>query len=102
MRAVRRGYNRRMLDRREFLKAAALAALAPTACVTSTKQQGAWVNDIHSQLNRTWVSGVRKPTSVAELRAAVGGNGPVCIAARSSAIDAGLRTLDTHVRLSCE
>ena len=70
-----------MLDRREFLKAAALAALAPAACVTSTKQQGAWVNDIHSQLNRTWVSGVRKPTSIAELRAAVGGNGPVCIAA---------------------
>ena len=49
-----------MLDRREFLKAAGLAALAPTACVTTGKQ-GAWVNDIHSQLNRTWVSDVRKP-----------------------------------------
>ncbi|HYC62691.1 MAG TPA: FAD-binding oxidoreductase [Thermoanaerobaculia bacterium] len=69
-----------MLDRREFLKAAGIAALAPTACVTSTKQQGAWVNDIHSQLNRTWVSGVRKPASIAELRAAVRGNGPVCVA----------------------
>ena len=69
-----------MLDRREFLKAAGLAALAPAACVTSTKTDGAWVNDIHSQLNRTWVSAVRQPTSIDALRAAMRGNGPVCVA----------------------
>ena len=57
-----------MLDRREFLKAAGLVALAPAACVTSTNADGAWVNDIHSQLNRTWVSAVRKPMSIDELR----------------------------------
>jgi FAD/FMN-containing dehydrogenase len=68
-----------MLDRREFLKFASLAALAPAACVT-TKPTGAWVNDIHSQLNRTWVSSLRKPASIDELRAAMGGTGPVCVA----------------------
>ncbi|HEV7764683.1 MAG TPA: FAD-binding oxidoreductase [Thermoanaerobaculia bacterium] len=67
-----------MLDRREFLKFASLAALAPAACVT-TKPSGVWVNDIHSQLNRTWVSALRKPTSLEELRAAMRGNGPVCV-----------------------
>jgi hypothetical protein len=69
-----------MLDRREFLKAAGLVALAPAACVTSTNTDGAWVNDIHSQLNRTWVSAVRKPMSVDELRAAMRGKGAVCVA----------------------
>ena len=69
-----------MLDRREFLKAAGLAALAPAACV-STSREGAWVNDVHSQLNRTWVSAVRKPASIDELRAALRGRGPVSIAA---------------------
>ncbi len=73
-------YNHRMLDRREFLKAAGLVALAPTSCVTSTNTGGAWVNDIHSQLNRTWVSAVRKPASIDELRAALRGKGPVCVA----------------------
>lgn len=69
-----------MLDRREFLKAAGIAALAPTACV-STKPEGAWVNDIHSQLNRTWVSSVHQPASVDALRAAMRGGSPVSIAA---------------------
>lgn len=69
-----------MLDRREFLKVASLAALAPAACVTAPKQQGAWVNDIHSQLNRTWVSAVRKPASIDELRHLLRGNGAVSIA----------------------
>jgi FAD/FMN-containing dehydrogenase len=69
-----------MLDRREFLKAAGLVALVPAACVT-TSGEGAWVNDVHSQLNRTWVSRVRKPTSLDELRNAIrGGSGPVSIA----------------------
>lgn len=70
---------RSMLDRREFLKAASLAALAPAACVT-TKRNGAWVNDIHSQLNRTWVADLRKPGSMAELRDALRGRGPVSVA----------------------
>jgi FAD/FMN-containing dehydrogenase len=69
-----------MLDRRDFLKVAGLAALSPIACVTTPKAQGAWVNDIHSQLNRTWVSAVRKPSSIEELRALLKGNGPVSIA----------------------
>src|SRR5689334_6953329 len=68
-----------MLDRREFLKAAGLAALAPAACVT-TPRQGAWVNDVHSQLNRTWVADVSKPRSIDELRAALGGSKAVSIA----------------------
>jgi FAD/FMN-containing dehydrogenase len=71
-----------MLDRREFLKAAGLAALVPSACVTTANRDanGAWVNDIHSQLNRTWVSEIRTPRSIDELRAAMRGNGPVCVA----------------------
>lgn len=69
-----------MLDRREFLKAASLAALAPAACVTTPQAQGAWVNDIHSQLNRTWVSSVLKPGSIDELRATVRGNRVICVA----------------------
>src|SRR6188474_379297 len=69
-----------MLDRREFLKAAGLVALVPAACVTSTQTDGAWVNDIHSQFNRTWVSAVRKPTSIDELRAAFRRKGSVCVA----------------------
>jgi FAD/FMN-containing dehydrogenase len=58
-----------MLDRREFLKAAGLAALSPTACVTQpVATAGSWVNDIHSQLNRTWVTSVLTPRSSDELQ----------------------------------
>jgi len=66
-----------MLDRRAFLKT---AALLPAACV-STRPRGAWVNDIHSQLNRTWVSAVEKPGSVAALRDLLTRTrGEVCVA----------------------
>ena len=66
-----------MLQRREFLK---LAALLPAACVT-TRGQGTWVNDIHSQLNRTWVSDIRKPATPEELRQLLRtSRGPVCTA----------------------
>ncbi len=58
-------HTRAMLDRRDFLKA---AALLPAACVSSRRGGGTWVNDIHSQLNRTWVAQVRKPGSIDELR----------------------------------
>ncbi|HEX6178141.1 MAG TPA: FAD-binding oxidoreductase, partial [Thermoanaerobaculia bacterium] len=61
-----------MLDRREFLRAAGLAALAPVSCVTRpAASRGAWVNDIHSQLNATQVSAIVTPRSAAELRAIV-------------------------------
>lgn len=46
-----------------------------------SREDGAWVNDIHSQLNRTWVSRVRKPASIDELRAILRKTkGPVCTA----------------------
>jgi FAD/FMN-containing dehydrogenase len=68
-----------MLHRREFLK---LAALLPAACVTPRPSRtGAWVNDIHSQLNRTWVSAVRKPASIEELQTLLrSSRGAVCVA----------------------
>ncbi len=71
-----------MLNRRELLK---LAALLPAACVSTARQEepeGEWVNDIHSQLNRTWVAGVRKPASTEELQALIRSTrGPLCTAA---------------------
>ena len=70
-----------MLNRRELLKLAGVAvALGPTACV-STRNEGAWVNDLHSQLNRTWVSRIAKPRSWDELRRAIAAEGRVAIAA---------------------
>jgi FAD/FMN-containing dehydrogenase len=69
---------RAMLDRREFLEVLGLATLAQ-ACAT-TQQRGQWVNDVHSQLNRTWVSNVVRPRSADELQRAIAGRGPVCIA----------------------
>jgi len=67
-----------MLDRRELLK---LAALLPAACV-STGREGEWVNDIHSQLNRTWVARVRRPASTEELQSAIRSTrGTICTAA---------------------
>jgi FAD/FMN-containing dehydrogenase len=69
-----------MLDRREFLRITGLAAaFVQTACVT-TRHEGAWVNDIHSQLNRTWVREVLQPASVAELRAILARGRPVAVA----------------------
>ncbi|HUP49518.1 MAG TPA: FAD-binding oxidoreductase [Thermoanaerobaculia bacterium] len=57
-----------MLDRRELLKALGLAALAPGACVTRpVAAGGGWVNDVHSQMNATWVSSILTPRSAEEL-----------------------------------
>ncbi|HEY0159311.1 MAG TPA: FAD-binding oxidoreductase [Thermoanaerobaculia bacterium] len=67
-----------MLDRREFLEVLGLATLAQ-ACA-STAQRGAWVNDVHAQLNRTWVSDVLRPSSVDELRRAVTRNRHLSVA----------------------
>ncbi|MGZ5431821.1 MAG: FAD-binding protein [Thermoanaerobaculia bacterium] len=70
-----------MLNRRELLK---LAALLPAACVSTARDEGRdgeWVNDIHSQLNRTWVAGVRRPASTEELQALIRSTrGAVCTA----------------------
>lgn len=74
-----------MLDRRAFLKTAGVAAaLAPLACVTTPPvgdETGAIVNDIHSQLNATRVSRIRKPASLSELQTLMRRDrGSVCIA----------------------
>lgn len=55
-----------MLTRRELLEAAARAcvagALLPGACARGPRASGEiWVNDVHSELNRTRVSGVARP-----------------------------------------
>ena len=42
-----------MLTRREFIRTAALFALAPR--ILAEPEREIWVNDIHSQLNRTRV-----------------------------------------------
>jgi len=74
-----------MLNRRDFLKAAGIAALVPGACVTrpaATPASGQWVNDIHSQLNATRVAELYTPRSIHELHEAVRASRrmPVCIA----------------------
>jgi FAD/FMN-containing dehydrogenase len=66
-----------MLRRREFLK---LAALLPAACATS-RRSGAFVNDVHSQLNRTRVSEIRTPATASELQNLIRTTrGPICTA----------------------
>jgi FAD/FMN-containing dehydrogenase len=66
-----------MLDRRTFLK---LAAALPAGCL-STGRTGTWVNDVHSQLNRTRVAEVVTPRDVDELRTIVRrSRGPLCTA----------------------
>lgn len=67
-----------MLQRREFLK---LAALLPAACATPrAAETRAIVNDIHSQLNETRVTNIVKPGTIEALRDALRGSNPVCIA----------------------
>jgi FAD/FMN-containing dehydrogenase len=48
-----------MLTRREFIRTAALFALAPRAF--SEREKEIWVNDVHSQLNRTRVRELLTP-----------------------------------------
>lgn len=65
-----------MLTRREFLLT---LGVAPSAL--AKPQSGAWVNDIHSQLNATHVAAIRKPRSVDELSKLLRTTrGRVCIA----------------------
>src|SRR3989442_12554144 len=54
-----------MLTRREFIRTAALFALAPR--ILTAREREIWVNDVHSQLNRTRVRELLKPRSRNEL-----------------------------------
>src|ERR1700747_334788 len=54
-----------MLTRREFIRTAALFALAPRILAEPEKE--IWVNDVHSQLNRTRVRELLKPRTQEEL-----------------------------------
>jgi FAD/FMN-containing dehydrogenase len=58
-----------MLDRRDFLRLGALAALTPHELLAA--EQGVVVNDVHSQLNRTVVHDVVRPKTTADVVAAV-------------------------------
>src|SRR5882724_11756857 len=54
-----------MLTRREFIRTAALFALAPH--ILGEREREIWVNDVHSQLNRTRVRELLKPRTRNEL-----------------------------------
>lgn len=54
-----------MLTRREFIRTAALFALAPH--VFAERQKEVWVNDVHLQLNRTRVRELLRPRTRDEL-----------------------------------
>lgn len=58
--------------RRDFLKVAALLPLCPGGEVSGSDRGGAWVNDVHSQLNPTRVRAVVTPQTRAELTDAIG------------------------------
>jgi FAD/FMN-containing dehydrogenase len=54
-----------VLTRREFIRTAALFALAPR--ILGEAERGIWVNDVHSQLNRTRVRELLTPRTRDEL-----------------------------------
>ena len=56
-----------MLTRREFIRTAALFALAPR--ILAEREKEIWVNDVHSQLNRTRVRELLVPRTRDELAA---------------------------------
>src|SRR4029077_7415848 len=58
-----------MVTRREFIRTATLFALAPH--VFADREKEIWVNDVHSQLNRTRVRELLRPRTEAELADAV-------------------------------
>jgi FAD/FMN-containing dehydrogenase len=58
-----------MLTRREFIRTAALFALAPR--ILAEREKEIWVNDVHSQLNRTRVRQLVVPRTRDELAAIV-------------------------------
>src|SRR6266511_2027790 len=54
-----------MLTRREFIRTAALFALAPR--ILPAREREIWVNDVHSQLNRTRIRELLRPRTRDEL-----------------------------------
>jgi FAD/FMN-containing dehydrogenase len=58
-----------MVTRREFIRTAALFAFAPH--VFADREKEIWVNDVHSQLNRTRIREVLRPRTRDELAAIV-------------------------------
>src|ERR1043166_2866927 len=54
-----------MVTRREFIRTAALFALSPS--IFAARKKEIWVNDVHSQLNRTRVRELLKPRTREEL-----------------------------------
>ena len=58
-----------MLTRREFLRTAGLLALAPYLNVRAERE--IWVNDVHSQMNRTRVRALLAPRTQDELAQAI-------------------------------
>jgi len=57
------------VNRRDFLKSAGILALSAYGCTPAApRRTGAYVNDIHSQLNRTQVSEIVRPESLESLR----------------------------------
>ena len=57
------------MKRREFLKSAGILALSVYGCAPAlTRRTELYVNDVHSQLNRTRVGEIVRPESLAELR----------------------------------
>jgi FAD/FMN-containing dehydrogenase len=54
-----------MLTRREFIRTAALFALAPS--IRAEREKEIWINDVHSQLNRTRVGELLTPHTREEL-----------------------------------
>src|SRR5947209_1970820 len=70
-----------MTTRREFLRLMALMAAAPATL--SAREQEIWLNDIHSQLNRTRARKLLRPRTEEELvnavRSATSEGAAVCV-----------------------
>src|SRR4051794_2299271 len=54
-----------MTTRREFLRTLALVAVAPPTLTARDREL--WLNDVHSQLNRTRVAALLRPRTQSEL-----------------------------------
>ncbi|HUF16949.1 MAG TPA: FAD-binding oxidoreductase [Thermoanaerobaculia bacterium] len=78
-----------MWTRRELIRLGALSLLAPR-CITARSDRGAWVNDVHSGLNPTWVSDIETPESADQVqdlvRHAASRGRPLAIAGRRHAM----------------